>query len=212
MKAKLLYFTCGLQLIAAANYCHAQFKLFNTGCAAIGTVTPPPAKTQMQVVGNLNYNPLILYANDNLHNSYSGINSVNDTTTKAWAVQYGGQDKFYVLGSGQCYGYGYYSISDSSLKMNVRNIHDGLDKVMELQGVTYRMKSEPGKPQMGLLAQSVQRVAPEAVSSTPEGIKTVAYGNLVALLVEAVKEENVKVNRLEHELDSCKTVLSQIKH
>jgi hypothetical protein len=137
---------------------------------------------------------------------------VNDTTTRAWAVQYGGQDKFYVLGSGQCYGYGYYSISDSSLKMNVRNIHDGLDKVMELQGVTYRMKSEPGKPQMGLLAQSVQRVAPEAVSSTPEGIKTVAYGNLVALLVEAMKEENVKVNRLEHELDSCKTVLSQLKH
>ncbi len=212
MKQKLIRLTVTLPLCAATIVCQAQFKLYNTGSVSIGTVTPPPAKTEMQITGGLNFNPLILYSNDTIHYSYSGINNVNDSTTKAWAVQYGGHDRYYVLGSGQCYGYGYNSISDSTMKMNVHNIRYGLDRVMELQGVTYNLKCDAGRPQMGLLAQSVQRVAPEVVSTTPDGIKTVAYGNLVALLVEAMKEENRKVTRLEQELDSCRTVLSQIKH
>ncbi len=56
---------------------------------------------------------------------------------------------------------------------------------------------------MGLIAQSVERVVPEVVTTTSDGLKTVAYGNMVGLLIEALKEEDVKVTYLQHRLDSC---------
>jgi hypothetical protein len=82
-----------------------------------------------------------------------------------------------------------FTYSDSRLKTNVVAIANPLDKVSQLRGVTYQMiKDGPsGRSNVGLIAQEVEAVLPEAVFED-NGIKTVAYGNIVGLLIEAIKD------------------------
>ena len=77
--------------------------------------------------------------------------------------------------------------SDQSLKTDVSPIENSLDKVLKLNGVNYRRKDNLDKICMGLIAQNVEKYCPEVVQEH-NNIKTVAYANLVALLIEAVKE------------------------
>jgi hypothetical protein len=84
--------------------------------------------------------------------------------------------------------------SDERLKTNIANITGALDKVSKLNGVTFNWR-ESGAKATGLIAQNVQAVIPEAVV---EGeFLAVSYGNLVGLLVEAIKELKAKVEVLE---------------
>jgi hypothetical protein len=86
-----------------------------------------------------------------------------------------------------------FSYSDIRIKTNIETIEDALNKVTSLRGVTYNMikdiKENPNtaRKHMGLIAQEVETVIPEAVKEE-NGFKTVAYGNLVSVLIEAVKE------------------------
>ncbi len=171
---------------------------------------------RLQVNGEVNKSPFDIYSNATSNNIYSGINWVNNTTTKAWAVKNGANDEFYVYGNGQAYSYGWNTISDSTLKENVGNIQNALNKVLCLQGVTYNLKPNSKevasvKPlnQIGLIAQAVERVVPEVVTTNSDGIKTIAYSNLVGLLIEAIKQEDGKVNALQHKLDSCIAINKQ---
>ena len=87
--------------------------------------------------------------------------------------------------------------SDERLKDNVETIEGALDKVARMRGVTYNYKSElnDGQRGTGVIAQEMQQVMPEVVE---EGeYLSVAYGNLVGVLIEAVKE-------LKEQLDNCK--------
>ena len=77
--------------------------------------------------------------------------------------------------------------SDQSLKTDVTPIKDSLNKVLKLNGVNYRRKDNLDKICMGVIAQNVEKYCPEVVQEH-NNIKTVAYANLVALLIEAVKE------------------------
>jgi hypothetical protein len=87
--------------------------------------------------------------------------------------------------------------SDKRLKSNIETIDNALARVKKLNGVTYNRKDiEQGVRHMGLIAQDVQRVAPETVRTGPDGYLSVAYGNLVGLLVEAVKELAAEVETL----------------
>ncbi|UYP67486.1 tail fiber domain-containing protein [Thalassobacter stenotrophicus] len=86
------------------------------------------------------------------------------------------------------------SSSDARLKTNVTPISDALQKVQALRGVTYNM-IEGGSREIGLIAQDVQAVAPEAVVETA-GLLRLAYGNLVGLLVEAIKDLSAEVEQL----------------
>lgn len=83
------------------------------------------------------------------------------------------------------------AFSDERLKSNVQRINDALALVKQLNGVTYDKEGERG---MGLIAQNVKTVAPEVV--TEGEYLSVAYGNLVGLLVEAIKELSDKVDAL----------------
>jgi hypothetical protein len=79
--------------------------------------------------------------------------------------------------------------SDATLKDNIQLIADPLDKVLKLRGVTFTRKDlDDNKKHMGVIAQEVEAVIPEVVVEDENGIKTVAYGNMVGLLIEAVKE------------------------
>ena len=86
-----------------------------------------------------------------------------------------------------------FSYSDIRIKTNIETIENALDKVTSLRGVTYNMikdiKENPNTAikYVGLIAQEVETIIPEAVKEE-NGLKTVAYGNLVSVLIEAVKE------------------------
>jgi hypothetical protein len=84
--------------------------------------------------------------------------------------------------------------SDVRFKTAIAPITDALTKLQQLNGVTFEVSGDP-RPRMGLLAQDVQAVAPEAVIET-EGILRLAYGNLVGLLVEAIKDLAAQVDQL----------------
>lgn len=86
--------------------------------------------------------------------------------------------------------------SDARLKENVAHIFNALDKVKALEGVTFTMINS-GSVSTGLIAQDVLEVLPEAVQQDEQGYYTLAYGNLVGLLVEAIKELSKKVEVLE---------------
>jgi hypothetical protein len=95
-----------------------------------------------------------------------------------------------------------YSASDINLKENLVKIDDSLCKVSILSGYTFNYINRPNERVAGLVAQEVERVLPEAVyefeNSEGEVYKAVRYGNIVSLLVEAIKELSEKVERLEN--------------
>jgi len=86
--------------------------------------------------------------------------------------------------------------SDARLKTNVQTIENALDKTRQLRGVTF---DKDGKNSLGVIAQEVQKILPQVVVEGNDENKTlsVAYGNIVGLLIEAVKELTDKVERLE---------------
>lgn len=89
------------------------------------------------------------------------------------------------------------AFSDARLKTNVATIENAVDKVMQVRGVTYdRIDSAHGTRETGVIAQELEAVLPEAVVTNDEGIKSVAYGNVVGLLIEAIKEQQKQIEAL----------------
>ena len=91
--------------------------------------------------------------------------------------------------------------SDVKLKDDIQVIPNALDKVQQIRGVTYVRNDhkEDQERQAGVIAQEVEKVFPEVVRDNEHG-KTVAYGNMVGLLIEAVKELRAEVGDLKAEV------------
>lgn len=85
--------------------------------------------------------------------------------------------------------------SDIRLKTDLTKIAGALKKVQALNGYTYK-RTDTGERHTGVVAQEVQAVLPEAVSKQADGYLSVAYGNMVGLLIEAIKELKAEVDQL----------------
>ena len=109
--------------------------------------------------------------------------------------------------------------SDIAVKTNLEIIPDALDKILQLNGYTYERTdyvkdvedaNAPDKLiQAGVVAQEVEKVLPEVVSG-PEGNKAVAYGNMVALTIEAIKEQQTIINNQQQEINDLKDMVSAL--
>lgn len=88
------------------------------------------------------------------------------------------------------------STSDMRLKENIATIGSALDKVSRLRGVYFNKIGESER-KLGLIAQEVEGIVPEVVNEDDSGIKSVAYANLVGLLIEAIKELSDRIEKLE---------------
>jgi hypothetical protein len=86
--------------------------------------------------------------------------------------------------------------SDARLKTDVKTIQGALDKVSEMRGVSF---VKDGKDQVGVIAQEIVNVVPEVVQLNQDGYYSVAYGNLVGVLIEAIKELRAEVKALKEE-------------
>lgn len=79
--------------------------------------------------------------------------------------------------------------SDMRLKHDIAPIENSLDKIIKIQGVEYKFNSDPeNKTQVGFIAQQVEPIFPEVVQTDSNGFKSMVYSNLVAPIVEAIKE------------------------
>ena len=95
--------------------------------------------------------------------------------------------------------------SDRRVKTNIEVIPDALEKVKKLSGYTFnRTDTKHEVKQTGVIAQEVMEVLPEAVNGDDEGGYSVAYGNMVGMLIEAVKELSAKVDVQQAEIDRLK--------
>ena len=95
-----------------------------------------------------------------------------------------------------------YATSDIRMKDNVRVIPQALAKVMLLRGVTWDWKEDvredlKASPTTGVIAQDVEKVLPEVVSTREDGTLAVNYEHMIGLLIEAIRELNEKIDRLQ---------------
>jgi len=86
------------------------------------------------------------------------------------------------------------AFSDARLKKNIVQIDNALQKLESIRGVYYERLN--GERSIGVIAQEVETLVPEAVYNNLDGLKSVAYGNLVGLLIEAIKEQQSEINDL----------------
>lgn len=87
--------------------------------------------------------------------------------------------------------------SDERLKENIKPIERALNRVNAMRGVTFNTKKD-GAPGVGFIAQEIQPLIPEAVYEDYAGYLHVAYGNITALLVNAINELTERVEKLEN--------------
>ena len=134
--------------------------------------------------------------------------------TQAGRFQISGAYGLYVNGSIWANGNTY--ASDERFKQNITPIQSPLQKLLQIDGVEYEMRTtafpqnnfQPGR-QMGLLAQNVEKIIPEAVSEK-DGYKGVDYARLVPLLIEAIKEQDKKMEAQQKQIDEQRMVIEQL--
>jgi hypothetical protein len=80
--------------------------------------------------------------------------------------------------------------SDKRAKSDIQKIENALDKIDQLNGYTFTMND---KRYTGVIAQEVLPVLPEAVTGSEETNYAVAYGNMMGLIIEAIKELKEKI-------------------
>ena len=91
------------------------------------------------------------------------------------------------------------AFSDKRLKTDISNIKNGLDKVMRMQGVYYKRNDvEDAREQIGVLAQDMEAIVPEVVLTADDDMQTksVDYGKLTSVLIEAIKELKIEIDEL----------------
>lgn len=137
----------------------------------------------LYVNGGTLYSQVIIQARGGIQNDSAGALTI-----------YGGT-------SGQVNFTGYITIaSDERLKKDIVKIDNALTKVNSLNGYTY-LKEGRAEREMGVIAQEVIKVAPELVSENEDdGMLSVSYQNMVALLIEAIKEQSIKIASLEEQV------------
>ena len=90
--------------------------------------------------------------------------------------------------------------SDERAKEDITPITGALDKVQQLGGYSFTLKATDEKSS-GVIAQEVQKVMPELVQEGAEGLLSVQYGNMVGLLIEAIKEQQAQIDGLKQKLN-----------
>ena len=126
-----------------------------------------------------------------------------------------GSDKVQISGSlvasGNITAYG--SASDINVKENIEVIPNAVEKVQKLEGVTFNYKKD-GSRSTGLIAQQLQEVLPEVVYETTdlEGTEHLAvrYGNVVGLLVEALKEQQTQLTAQQEQINQLTNLVNKL--
>jgi hypothetical protein len=119
--------------------------------------------------------------------SSGSINSANVSTSKL----------FFNPSTGLLTSTDYNSASDRNLKTNITNLTETIGVLQQLQGVSFNWK-DSGVKSFGLIAQDVEQIIPEIVNEH-DGIKGINYINIIAFLIEAVKDLQSQIDQLKQQ-------------
>ncbi len=97
--------------------------------------------------------------------------------------------------------------SDARLKSNIVSLGSTLPKLLQIDGKSYEMK---GKQKIGVLAQEIQEVFPELVCEGDNEMLAVNYQGLVPVLINALKEQDAKMNEQQSEIDELKEIVQAL--
>ena len=147
---------------------------------AKGRVTAGTAMTSGDVTGALGYTPA-----NRAGDSFTGGISVSGAITATGDIT---------------------AYSDASLKTDVATIKGALALVERMRGVTYA-RIDTGVRGIGVIAQELKGLLPEAVAENPDGMLSVAYGNLVGVLIEALKEIAARTDDQARDIAELKATL-----
>ena len=142
-------------------------------------------------------------------NTYTEWDTVNDTKID-WYVS--GSNEMQLLANGTLHvdgdviAYSSTIASDKNLKDNITNINNPIEKVKQLNGVTFNWKKN-GKKSGGVIAQEVQQVLPSLVSEVTElnsegSHLAVDYNGIIGLLIETVKEQQNQIDNLKARIEA----------
>ena len=127
-------------------------------------------------------------------NAFSGLTSISGQVSLNGTVNINGTNIFSLFAP---ISHGH---SDRRLKQNIHTITNPIEKVSALRGVNFEFIKD-GKKQIGVIAQETEEIIPEVIGECPDGYKTVQYGNIVGLLVEAIKEQQKQIDELKEKIN-----------
>ncbi len=93
------------------------------------------------------------------------------------------------------------AFSDESVKTDLQVIDNAVDRIKQINGYTYvRIDDSSNTRRAGVIAQEVQKVLPEVVSKNQDETLNVAYSNMIALLIEGIKEQQSQIDILNEKI------------
>ncbi|MFY7732827.1 MAG: tail fiber domain-containing protein [Bacteroidia bacterium] len=198
----------------------AQLKILNGGRVGIGT--NDVSMYHLHVTGDQNLQALKITTTSGAW-GYGARVAAQDGNVKMWAGGLGFSDNFYALANGIIWNQNHYLFSDSILKKNISLIDKPIDKIKLLRGVYYNYKTidemdtsfgvnfSNDKRQIGLIAQEVKRALPEVVNENEKGLLGVSYSNIVALLIEGIKSQQLKIDSQAIQIQQLKEEITDLK-
>lgn len=144
----------------------------------------------------------------------SGVDVSNDTTTNAtvyptWVTATSGNQSakvsstklYFNPSTGQLNSTDFNSLSDLRKKKDVETITSAISIVNQLRGVSFKWKDNE-RPAIGVIAQEIEQIIPEIVSTSVTGEKSVSYSSIIAVLIEAIKEQQLEINIIKQRLEN----------
>jgi len=197
---------------------YGDFILDKNGNVGIGTTTPNyklvvAGDIRAASGGDLRLAPAtsgtdVVLFSDNGELNFSTNGAVRQTITTTGNVGIGTTDPgdFKLRVEGIVYAYGYVTPSSKRWKTNITPINNALKKVKALKGVYFDWE-KTGKHDIGMIAEDVGKVIPEVVAYEENGTdaKSLDYARLVAVLVEAIKEQQKEMEELKKEINDIKS-------
>ncbi|MDY0388567.1 MAG: tail fiber domain-containing protein [Methanolobus sp.] len=214
--------TVVLVLIFSFNT-YAQIKVTNGGKVGIGTNNP---STKLDVLGEVNINSYIGAWGRAIS---TDVHYQNSCAYNLWNWYYN-RDVFFVCGDGYLWTLkGGYFGSDIKFKKDVHKIESALNTIRRLQGVKYiyddskirkpqkgknpldTTSTVPNEVRFGLIAQDVEKIIPEVVKTMPDSSKAISYTDIIAVLIEAMKEQQIQIEALQSIIVSQEKDITALK-
>jgi hypothetical protein len=174
-------------VIAFGNWAGTErMRISSSGELLIGTTSSPSAYGLVAIRGTNKG----LTIQDAVSNGYRSLYFQSGNL-----YFYNGTNEGYLSSGGT-----WVNASDVTLKKDVKEIEYGLKEVMELKPKWYRM-IEDDLEQIGFIAQDVEEVLPELVSTSEKGMKGLSYGQLTAVLVKAIQEQQQQIEELKAQIN-----------
>jgi len=190
-----------------------RMRITSSGNVGIGTSTPQSGLGNGLTIDGSTYATLYLQNSGTQRGYFTGYSGglIINASTGTLALNNGGSnvligtttdngERLYVSGSIRATG-SITANSDVRLKKNIERIENALQKVSEISGYTYNTIYDEDR-HAGVIAQEIDKVLPEIVNKGNDGLMGVEYGNISALLIEAIKDLKVQNDSLQARLSA----------